>query len=925
MKMLGTRRLLIVATGAALFATPSLAHDTVEGPWGAMFGDNCGRSASVEMPMAFGPALNVEAVWTFDPVPHHLRSGTRLCFDADGNIYWHSSSYPDAADKIVSLTPYGTLRWASPVRGLGRSTSTRGPIIGHDAVYALSGKNPDIQDVYAFDKDSGATCWRQPLDNEPVWNASNKNPTPLLHDGTLFVLGRKDDITGTAVYQIDAATGTILDNSKVPELDAVLSELTMTIKPNAFGAGVHGLYALSENNRVFAIAVDTAPGARTAWHAWDVEVGEISPLAPSHPIYNPATDRLYIYTHDDANGLEVFSLDPSVGDDGKTGSDSGVGNHGAWATGALDFDGQTLVTGGPDGSLLLYADDGTGNLSFARQVTGEAWWGHPREYLQLLQAHLDGENHTVAIFATNADPNPRRDHNARVIILDIDADTPEQRLLLAYDAGPGGSPGGHDIVAGPAVGPDGKLYYFKYESDGAARLHALRATPIGATLVGPQDGSTQTAPAVQLRVSHPNPAQHTLTVRFYGRQLGAEEGGPFTIVALPDTQYYSESFPWIFNTQTQWIVDNRDTLNIPYVSHLGDIVNYSLSLEQWDNADAAMSILETDPTLSYGLCVGNHDEVPNNDPNGTEIYNTYFPYSRYEGVVPWYGGHFGNDNDNHYILFEAGNIRFVALHFEFDYFNEANAPVLEWADEVLQIHSDRLAIVSAHAMIGPGMQGGFTPQAAAIYEALRDRPNLFLMMCGHYHGEGQRVDVYEGRTVYTLLSDYQGGENGGDGFLRIMEFVPAEDEIRVQTYSPWLDQYETDADSQFTLDFEMYGVAFAELGTVTGVPDASDHISVLWPGLLGGEAYEWYVEVIDGDSVVRSPTWSFATAWAIGDLNCDGAVDFDDINPFVMALTDPASYADAYPDCDCMNGDANGDGVVNFDDINPFVDLLLGK
>ncbi len=58
--------------------------------------------------------------------------------------------------------------------------------------------------------------------------------------------------------------------------------------------------------------------------------------------------------------------------------------------------------------------------------------------------------------------------------------------------------------------------------------------------------------------------------------------------------------------------------------------------------------------------------------------------------------------------------------------------------------------------------------------------------------------------------------------------------------------------------------------------------------------------------------------WA-GDLNCDGVVDFLDINPFVLALTDPAAYAQAYPNCDILEADANCDGLVNFDDINPFV------
>ncbi|MEW6197045.1 MAG: S8 family serine peptidase [Planctomycetota bacterium] len=60
----------------------------------------------------------------------------------------------------------------------------------------------------------------------------------------------------------------------------------------------------------------------------------------------------------------------------------------------------------------------------------------------------------------------------------------------------------------------------------------------------------------------------------------------------------------------------------------------------------------------------------------------------------------------------------------------------------------------------------------------------------------------------------------------------------------------------------------------------------------------------------------------IGDLNCDGAVDFGDINPFVLALTNPSGYAAAFPQCDVSQGDINGDGATNFGDINPFVRLL---
>jgi hypothetical protein len=61
----------------------------------------------------------------------------------------------------------------------------------------------------------------------------------------------------------------------------------------------------------------------------------------------------------------------------------------------------------------------------------------------------------------------------------------------------------------------------------------------------------------------------------------------------------------------------------------------------------------------------------------------------------------------------------------------------------------------------------------------------------------------------------------------------------------------------------------------------------------------------------------------LGDLNCDGAVSFDDIGAFVRALVGQAAYEAKYPDCLWLNGDIDGNGVVDFDDINPFVGCLV--
>jgi len=62
----------------------------------------------------------------------------------------------------------------------------------------------------------------------------------------------------------------------------------------------------------------------------------------------------------------------------------------------------------------------------------------------------------------------------------------------------------------------------------------------------------------------------------------------------------------------------------------------------------------------------------------------------------------------------------------------------------------------------------------------------------------------------------------------------------------------------------------------------------------------------------------------LGDMNCDGLLNAFDIDPFVLALTNPAAYAGVYPDCSVHNADVNNDGSVNAFDIDPFVLILTG-
>jgi len=61
----------------------------------------------------------------------------------------------------------------------------------------------------------------------------------------------------------------------------------------------------------------------------------------------------------------------------------------------------------------------------------------------------------------------------------------------------------------------------------------------------------------------------------------------------------------------------------------------------------------------------------------------------------------------------------------------------------------------------------------------------------------------------------------------------------------------------------------------------------------------------------------------VGDVNCDGQIDFVDINAFVLYLSNQAAWLATYPSCPPENGDIDGNGTYPaFTDINPFVTLL---
>ncbi len=389
------------------------------------------------------------------------------------------------------------------------------------------------------------------------------------------------------------------------------------------------------------------------------------------------------------------------------------------------------------------------------------------------------------------------------------------------------------------------------EISSGLKLLPDNAPPYQPVLLQPSDNSTNvsTSPTLQLTVSDPDAADN-LDVNFYGRPQDGGSGEDFTLVLIPDPQNASQYFPQVFNSMTNWIASQQDARNIVFVTTLGDMVNNASSTAEYINADAAMDIL--DPAdIPYSVGAGNHDEPTTN-------FNIYFGISRFSGK-PWYGGHYGSNNDNSYSFFSASGMDFILINLVYN----PSAGVLDWADAILKANSGRRAIVESHSVLN--FDNSWTNQS--IYTALKDNPNLFLILCGHTHdsddGAAYRSELGDdGHTIHIMHADYQDYPNGGNGYLRILRFSPSADRIYGTTYSPYSGTSLTTYPDQMEMVYDMEDVsggAYTLIGTVNNVDNGAS-ASVSWPGRSVSTGYEWYATVSDGTEMVTSATWSFTTS-----------------------------------------------------------------
>jgi 3',5'-cyclic AMP phosphodiesterase CpdA len=281
---------------------------------------------------------------------------------------------------------------------------------------------------------------------------------------------------------------------------------------------------------------------------------------------------------------------------------------------------------------------------------------------------------------------------------------------------------------------------------------------------------------------------------------GSVAESDFSIVILPDTQNYAESFPQTYIAQTEWIKRERKPLDIRFVIHLGDIVQNPTVEKEWRVADRAHAVLDgavLDGAVPYSVLPGNHD-MKGRD---TTLYNKFFPPKRFQNR-DWYGGHEGQTNNNNYCTFEASGLKFLVLSLEY----APGQKTLDWANRVVAEHAGHRVIVATHSYLNTK---GRNPLGKHIWDRLvRKHKNIFIVVCGHIIGTNLLEATGDAdEKVHEMLVDYQGEPNGGDGWLRILRFSPQADKIFVRDYSPTLGKYRDGPAANFSLDYRMSAAA----------------------------------------------------------------------------------------------------------------------
>ena len=287
---------------------------------------------------------------------------------------------------------------------------------------------------------------------------------------------------------------------------------------------------------------------------------------------------------------------------------------------------------------------------------------------------------------------------------------------------------------------------------------------------------------------------------------------PFTVVILPDTQKFVRYYPYVYEEMTTWIYKNKDKENIVFVGHVGDIVDNEHQPLQWERARFSMDIL-AQGNIPFGTAPGNHDlsfsdvvegkslpYVENFGPKA--LYQTSDPSKGIMEEQSWYGGSSASGQSSYQIIKNSG-LNILFLHLQVD----TRIAELDWAKKVVKNHPNHYIILLTHRWIadyriirtrfGPllygTMESFYFPDSMGAQrtfdELVFPNKNIGMVLCGHIVGEVRKNSKNEfGLDVHELLSDYSHfSPQGGGGWMRLMEFDPSANEVRVKTFSPTIE------------------------------------------------------------------------------------------------------------------------------------------
>ncbi len=290
----------------------------------------------------------------------------------------------------------------------------------------------------------------------------------------------------------------------------------------------------------------------------------------------------------------------------------------------------------------------------------------------------------------------------------------------------------------------------------------------------------------------------------------------FVLAIIPDTQneVVFEGAPFALFNRMDWLIRNRNALNLKLIGHVGDLVNWDTDDHiQWLHASNAFAFLDS-YSIPYAIAIGNHDTAATTlggsaapgdahlNLRNTRTFNMFFPIERFTNLQGLYEN---KKADNAYHIFKAGGLNWLVINLEF----EPRPGVVEWANLVVKSHPNFNVIILTHNYLNrdanyskPSGYGDLSSEK--LKNLLIDiHKNIKLVFCGHTGGVARRKDVgINGNSIYVMLFDMS--YEPTKGWTRLVEIDTNQRTISVKTFSPHLNQSLIDNANQFIF----FGVDF---------------------------------------------------------------------------------------------------------------------